>query len=168
MKNYIFLESLVCNLVCKPVRMSSINKNSWESRLQCHLNSVRTPVFFRLTTFTENVISRVSGLWLKQALWRWKANSKIYKVMFHEVQLIPNFTRSKWSIKRRPQNDSSAISSGQDCKRPCVKNTFWLCFVAPSGWHMFLCECRVPVTILNELKLFPRSRDDGVIINASL
>jgi hypothetical protein len=156
LKNYIFPESLVCNLFCKPVRTSLINKNSREPRLQCRLKFVRT-------TFTKKAISRVLGLGLEQALWRWKDNSKIYKVMFDEVQLIPMFTRSKRVIKRSWQNSSSAISSGRDCRRACVKNTFWTCFVAPSRWHMFPSGCRLPVTVLNELKLLPRSRDDGLL-----
>jgi hypothetical protein len=160
-KNYIFPESLVCNLVCKPIRMSSINKNSREPRLQCRLK-------FVWTTFTKKAISRVLGLELEQALRRWKANSKMYKVMFHEVQLLPMFTRSKRTIKRSRQNSSSAISSGRDCRQACVKNTFWTCFVAPSRRHMFPSERRLPVTILNELKLLPRSRDDGAIINTLL
>jgi hypothetical protein len=129
-KNYIFPESLVCNLICKPVWTSSINKNSREPRLQCRLKFVRT-------MFTKKAISRVLGVGLEQALWCWKANSKIYKVMFYEVQLIPMFTRSKRAIKRSWQNSSSAISSGRYCRRACVKNTFWTCFVAPSGRHMF-------------------------------
>jgi hypothetical protein len=141
-KNSIFPERLVCNLICKPVRTSSINKNSREPRLQCHLNFVRT-------MFTKKAISRVLSFGLEQALQRWKVNSKIYKVMFHEVQLIPMFTRSKRAIKKSRQNSSSAISSGRDCRRACVKNTFWTCFVAPSGWHMFLFERRLPVTVLN-------------------
>jgi hypothetical protein len=160
-KNYIFPESLVCNLVCKPVRTSSINKNSQEPRLQCRLKFVRT-------IFTKMAISRVLDLILEQALWRWKANSKIYKVMFHEVRLIPMFTRSKRTIKRSWQNSSSAISSGRDCRRACVKNTFWTRFIAPSGRHMFPSGRRLPVTVLNELKLLPRSRDDGAIINTPL
>jgi hypothetical protein len=160
-KNYIFPESLVCNLVCKPVRTSSINKNSREPRLQCHLKFVRT-------TFTKKAISRVLGLGLEQSLRRWKANSKIYKVMFHEVQLIPMFTRSKRAIKKSRQNSSSAISFGRDCRRACVKNTFWMCFVASFGRHMFPSGRRLPVTVLNELKLLPRSRDDGAIINTPL
>jgi hypothetical protein len=92
-KNYIFPESLICNLICKPVRTSSINKNSREPRLQCRLKFVRT-------TFTKKAISKVIGLGLDQALRSWKANSKIYKVIFHEVQLILMFTRSKRAIKR--------------------------------------------------------------------
>jgi hypothetical protein len=160
-KNYIFPESLVCNLVCKPVRTSSINKNSREPRLQCRLKFIRT-------TFTKKVISRVLGHGLEQSLWHSKARSKIYKVMFHEVQLIPMFTRSKQAIKRSQQNSSSAISSRRDCRRACVKNTFWTCFVAPSGRHMFPSKHRLPVTVLNELKLLPRSRDDGAIINTHL
>jgi hypothetical protein len=155
-KDHIFPESLVCILVCKPVRMRSINKNSREPRLQCRLNFVRT-------TFTKKAISRVLGLGLEQALWRWKANSKIYKVMFHEVQLIPMFTRSKWAIKRSWQNSSSAISSGRDCRRPCVKITFWTCFISLSRWHMFPSGHRLPVIVLNELKPLPRSRDDGLL-----
>jgi hypothetical protein len=118
--------------------------------------------------FTKKAISRVLDLGLEQHLRRWKANSKIYKVMFHEVQLIPIFTRSKHSIKRSRQNSSSAISFGRDCRRACVKNTFWTCFAAPSGRHMFLSGCRLPVTVLNELKLLPRSKDDGAIINTPL
>jgi hypothetical protein len=105
---------------------------------------------------------------MEQDLRRWKANSKIYKVMFHEVQLILMFTRSKRTIKRRLQNGSSAISSKRDYRWPCAKNTFWMCFVALSGWNMFLSRCRVFVTILNELKLFLRSRDDDAIINIPL
>jgi hypothetical protein len=153
-KNYIFPESLICNLVCKPVRTSLINKNSREPSLQCRLKFVRT-------TFMKKSISRVLDLGLEQALWRCKANSKIYKVMFDEVQLIPMFTRSKWAIKRSWQNSSSAISSRRDSRQACVKNMFWTCFVAPSG------RC-LPVTVLNELKLLPRSRDDGAIINTPL
>jgi hypothetical protein len=160
-KNYIFPESLVCNLACKPVRTSSINKNSQEPRLQC-------PLKFVQTTFTKKAISRVLRLRLEQSLWHWKDNSKIYKVMFHEVQLISMFTRSKRAIKRSRQNSSSAISSERDCRQACVKNTFWTCFVALSGRHMFPSGCRLPVTVLNELKLLPRSRDDGVIINTPL
>jgi hypothetical protein len=161
LKNYIFLESLVCNLVCKPVWTSLINKNSQEPRLQCRLN-------FVWTTFTKKVISRVLSLGLERPLWRWKANSKIYKVMCHEVQLIPMFTRSKRAIKRNQQKSSYAISSGRDCRRPCVKITFWTCFTILFGRHMFLSGCRLPVTILNELKLLPRSRDNGAIINTPL
>jgi hypothetical protein len=119
-------------------------------------------------TFTKKVIFRVLDLGLEQPLRRWKANSKIYKVMFHEVQLIPMFTRSKRAIKRSRQNSSSAISSGRDCRRACVKNTFWTCFAAPSGWHMFPSRRRLPVTVLNDLKLLPRSKDDGAIINTPL
>jgi hypothetical protein len=33
---------------------------------------------------------------------------------------------------------------------------------------MFLSERHVPVTVLNELKLFPRFKDDGTIINRPL
>ena len=40
-------------------------------------------------------ISRVLDLGLEQSLQCWNANSKIYKVMFHESMLIPMFTRSK-------------------------------------------------------------------------
>jgi hypothetical protein len=160
-KNYIFPESLVCNLVCKPVRASLINKNSQEPSLQCRLKFIRT-------TFTKKAISRVLGLGLEQALRRCKANSKIYKFMFDEVQLIPMFTRSKWVIKRSWQNSSSAISSGRDFRQACVKNTFWTCFVAPYGQHMLPSGCCLPVTVLNELKLLPRFRDDGAIINTPL
>jgi hypothetical protein len=156
-KNYIFSESLICKLV----RTSLINKNSREPRLQCCLKFVRT-------MFTKKAISRVLGLGLEQTLRRWKANSKIYKVMFDEVQLIPMFTRSKRAIKRSWQNSSSAISSGRDCRRACVKKTFWTCFVSPSGRHMFPSGRHLPVTVLNELKLLPRSRDDGAIINTPL
>ena len=88
--------------------------------------------------------------------------------MFHEVQLIKNFTRSKRVIKKSLQNSSSAISSKQDCRQPCVKNTFWTCFVALSGRHMFPSERRLPVTVLNELKLLPRFKDDEAIINTPL
>jgi hypothetical protein len=49
-----------------------------------------------------------------------------------------------------------------------LKNTFWTCFVAPSGWHMFLSGRCIHVTVLNELKLFPRSRDDDAIINTGI
>jgi hypothetical protein len=156
-KNYIFPESLVC----KPIRTSSINKNSQEPRLQCPLKFVRT-------TFTKKAISRVLRLGLEKSLRRWKDNSKIYKVMFQEVQLISMFTRSKRAIKRSRQNSLSAISFERDCRRACVKNTFWTCFVAPSGRHMFPSGCRLPVSVLNELKLLPRSRDDGAIINTPL
>ena len=86
---------------------------------------------FVQTTFTKKAISRVLGLGLEQALWRWKDNSKIYKVMFHEVQLIPIFARSKWAIKRSWQNSSSAISSGRDCRRACVKKHFLIMFLMP-------------------------------------
>jgi hypothetical protein len=156
-KNYIFPESLVCNIVCKPVWTSLINKNSRELRLK----------FVRMT-FTKKAIYRVLGLGLEQALWRWKANSNIYKVLFDEVQLIPMFTRSKRAIKRSWKNSSSAISSGRDCRQACVKNTFWTCFVAPSGRHMFPSGRHLHVTVLNELKLLHRSRDDEAIINTHL
>jgi hypothetical protein len=33
---------------------------------------------------------------------------------------------------------------------------------------MFPSKHRLPVTVLNELKLLPRSRDDGAIINTHL
>jgi hypothetical protein len=88
--------------------------------------------------------------------------------MFHEVHLIPMFTRSKQAIKRSRQNSSSAILSGRDCKRACVKNMFWTCFVAPSGWHTFPSGRHLPVIVLNELKLLTRSKDDGAIINTPL
>ena len=101
LKEFYFLESLVYNLVCKPVQISSINNNSREPHLQCRLNSVRTLIFFCMMTFTKNVISRVLDLSLEQALRCWKVNSNIYKVMFHEVQVIPIFTRWKRAIKRR-------------------------------------------------------------------
>jgi hypothetical protein len=70
--------------------------------------------------------------------------------------------------KEELQNSSSEISSRRDCRRACVKNTFWTCFVTPSGWHMFPSRCHLPVTVLNELKLLPRSRDDVTIINTPL
>ena len=133
-------ESLVCNLV-------------WN---------------FVQTTFTKKAISRVLGLRFEQTLWRWKANSNIYKFMFHEVQLIPMFVRSKRAIKRSQQNNSSAISSGRDCRRACVKNTFWSFFWCPIQTALFPFGRRVLVTVLNELKLLPRSRDDGAIINTPL
>ena len=114
-------ESLVCNLV-------------WN---------------FVQTMFTKKAISRVLDLGLEQALWSWKANSKIYKVMFHEVQLIPMFFRSKMAIKRSRQNSSSAISSGRDCRRACVKNTFWSCFWCPVRKALFPSGRRVPVTEMN-------------------
>jgi hypothetical protein len=125
-------------------------------------------MFFRLMTFTQKVISIVSGLLLEQALWCWKNNSNIYKVMFHDVQLILTFTMSKWAIKRRLQNGLCAISSGRDCRQPCVKNTFRPYFDALSRWYMFPSRCHILVIVLNEFKLFPRSRDDGVIINTPL
>ena len=148
--------------------MSSINQNSREPRLQSYQNPVRTPIFFCLRTFTIKVIARVSSLWLEQDLRCGKVNSNIYKVMFHEVQLIPMFLRLKWATMRRLQNGSCAISTGRDCRRPCVKNSFWMCFVAPSQQHMFPSGCRVPVTVLNEYKLFPWSSDDGAILNTHL
>jgi hypothetical protein len=72
----------------------------------------------------KKAISRVLDLGLEQALRSWKANSKIYKVMFHKVQLIPMFSRSKRAIKRSRQNSLSAISSERDCRRPYVKISF--------------------------------------------
>jgi hypothetical protein len=150
-----------------------------QSRLQARPNELNKQEFPRASsvvsseirpddTFTKKAISRVPGLGLEQSLWRWKANSNIYKVMFHKVQLILMFTRSKRAIKRSRQNSSSAISARRDCRRACVKNTFWTCFVTPSGRHMFPSRRRLPVTVLNELKLLPRSRDDGAIKNRHL
>ena len=52
-------------------------------------------------SFTKKVISEFSNIGFKQAWWRWKANSNIYKVMFHEICLILMFTRSKRATKRR-------------------------------------------------------------------
>jgi hypothetical protein len=49
-----------------------------------------------------------------------------------------------------------------------LKKMFWTCFVASSERHMFLSERLIPVTVLNEYKLFPRSKDDRTIINAPL
>ena len=86
---------------------------------------------FVQTMFTKKAISRVLGLGLEQALRRWKANSKIYKVMFHKVQLILMFDRSKRAIKRSQQNSSSAISSGRDCRQACVKKHFLIVFFMP-------------------------------------
>jgi hypothetical protein len=48
-----------------------------------------------LASSTKMAISRFSDFELKQSLWCWKYNSKIYKVMFHESFLIPMFTKSK-------------------------------------------------------------------------
>ena len=48
-----------------------------------------------MTSSTQNAISRVSNLGLEQTLRRQKANSKIFKVMFHKNLLIPMFSRSK-------------------------------------------------------------------------
>jgi hypothetical protein len=84
--------------------------------------------------------------------------------MFYEVQQILMFIRSKRAIKRRLQNGSCAISSRRDCRWPCAKT----CFVAPSERHMFPSRRRILVTVLNEFKLFPRSRDDEAIINIPL
>ena len=123
---------------------------------------------FCLTILTKNVISGVPSLWLEYTLWHWKNNSKIYKVMFHKVWLILIFVRSKLAIKRRLQNGSCTISPGWDCRRPCVKNTFWPCSVAMSGWHMFSSKRRIPVIVLSEYKLFLGSTDDGAIINTKV
>ena len=80
--------------------------------------------------------------------------------MFHEVQLILKFIRSKRAIKRRLYNGS--------CEGHVLKNIFWTCFVALSRRHMFSYGCCIPVTVLNEYKLFPRFRDDDAIINTLL
>ena len=37
-----------------------------------------------------------------------------------------------------------------------------------SGQHMFLSGHYITITVLNEYKLFPRSQDDGTIINTPL
>jgi hypothetical protein len=48
-----------------------------------------------LMSSTKKAISIVLDLGLKQAFRRWKANLKIYKVIFHESLQILMFTRSK-------------------------------------------------------------------------
>jgi hypothetical protein len=54
-----------------------------------------------LTSFTKKVMSGVSNIKFKQSWWHWKANSNIYKFMFHEIWLIMMFTRSKRDTKGR-------------------------------------------------------------------
>jgi hypothetical protein len=51
------------------------------------------------TSFMRKIITRVLDIRLEKMWWRWKANSKIYKVMFHEIWLIPIFARSKRAAK---------------------------------------------------------------------
>ena len=44
---------------------------------------------------TKKAISRALDLGLEKALWYWKANTRMYKVMFHESLLILMYIRSK-------------------------------------------------------------------------
>jgi hypothetical protein len=63
-----------------------------------------------LTSSTKNVIYRVSDLQLEQSLQCWKANSNIYKVIFHKSFLISNFTRSKECPFASHPNDNMLFS----------------------------------------------------------
>jgi hypothetical protein len=58
-------------------------------------DSIKTRDDSYLSSLAKKAITRVSDLGLEQALWGWKDNSKIYKVMFQESFLILMFTRSK-------------------------------------------------------------------------
>jgi hypothetical protein len=62
-------------------------------------DSIKKSDDLHLMSNTKKVITRVSNIELDQSQWRWKANSKIYKVMFHEIWLSPMFTRSKRDAK---------------------------------------------------------------------
>jgi hypothetical protein len=80
------------------------------------------------------------------------------------------FTRSKWAIPKEDykmahvQFHPDEIANGHVLK----KNIFLDVFCCLFGWHMFLSGRRVLVTVLNEYKLFPRSRDDETIINTPI
>ena len=80
------------------------------------------------TSFIRKIITRVSDIRLEQSLWRWKANSKIYKVMFHEIWLILMFTRSKQAAKSSLESMSSTDSSRPDMPTSML---FYACFCLP-------------------------------------
>ena len=66
---------------------------------QCYPFSLNS----HLTSFTKKV-SQVLDIEFKQAWWRWKVKSNIYKVMFHDIWLVSMFTRSKRATKGRLQS----------------------------------------------------------------